>query len=78
MTLLSSSQPWMVWNEPGNSWCNWPSPSTAGCDTHSGWSSIVLDPSTRFLFSKSKGLFGTHTDVYELPNLWRDSPAGIA
>ncbi|MBZ4397203.1 hypothetical protein [Myxococcus sp. AS-1-15] len=69
MTLLSSSQPWKVWNESGNSWCNWPSPSTAGCDTNSEWSSIVLDPSTCFLFSKSKGLFGTHTDVYELSNL---------
>ncbi|AKF86065.1 hypothetical protein SAMN05443572_107344 [Myxococcus fulvus] len=69
VTLLSSSQPWKVWNESGNSWCNWPSTSTANCDTNSEWSSIVLDPSTRFLFSKSKGLFGTHTDVYELSNL---------
>lgn len=69
VTLSSSSQPWKVWNESGSSWCNWPSPSTSNCDTNSEWSSIVLASGSKFVFSKSKGLFGTHTDVYELSNL---------
>ncbi|NVJ22266.1 MULTISPECIES: hypothetical protein [Myxococcus] len=69
VTLISSGQPWKVWNESGSSWCNWPSPSTSNCDTNSEWSSVMLASGTKFVFSKSKGIFGTHTDVYELSNL---------
>lgn len=30
---------------------------------------VVLASGSKFVFSKSKGIFGTHTNVYELSNL---------
>lgn len=67
--LVGGGDHWRVWNEGGNSWCNWPSSSTAGCNTNSQWANIVTSPGTYFVFSKAKGIFAVHTEMYKLYNL---------
>ncbi|WP_375754517.1 hypothetical protein [Corallococcus exercitus] len=67
--LVGGGDHWKVWNENGNSWCNWPSASTANCNTNSQWTSIVTDPGSYFVFSKAKGIFAVHTEMYRLYNL---------
>ncbi|MFP2908765.1 hypothetical protein ACLESD_27690 [Pyxidicoccus sp. 3LFB2] len=69
VTIIGGGETWRVWNQDGNSWCDWPYPSTNNCNTNSQWASIVADPSTRFVFSKAKGIFAVHEDKYVLFNL---------
>jgi hypothetical protein len=69
VAIVGGGEYWRVWNEGGNSWCDWPSPTTSGCNINSQWTSIVTSPGTRFVFSKAKGIFATHTDMYNLYNL---------
>jgi hypothetical protein len=69
VAIVGGGEYWSVWNENGNAWCNYPYASTAGCNTNSQWVHIVTAPGTRFVFSKSKGIFGVHTEMYNLYNL---------
>lgn len=69
VSIIGGGETWRVWNEGGSSWCDWPSPVTNNCNTNSQWAFIVTSPGTRFMFSKAKGLFSTHQDVYNLYNL---------
>ncbi|QRN97494.1 hypothetical protein JRI60_52695 [Archangium violaceum] len=59
---------WTVWNQNGQSWCNWPDPQTAGCNTNSQWADVALNPGSRFVFSKTQSS-GTREDTYVLHNL---------
>lgn len=68
VALIGGGDTWTVWNQDGQSWCNWPQAQTANCNTNSQWANVVLASGTRFRFSKAK-VFGWHTEMYNLYNL---------
>lgn len=76
VSIIGGGETWRVWNQDGHSWCDWPSPSTSNCNTNSQWTTIVTDPGTRFVFSKAKGIFATHTDMYTLYGLYERLSGG--
>ncbi|WNG45315.1 hypothetical protein F0U60_15290 [Archangium minus] len=68
VALTGVADNWTVWNENGQSWCNWPQPRTAGCNTNSQWTETTLNPGSMFIFSKVQP-FGNRTESYVLYNL---------
>jgi hypothetical protein len=65
---LGVTDRWKVWTQDGKSWCNWPSPSTLGCNTIGEWTPVIQSSNATVYFSKVKAS-GIHTRMYVLKNL---------